>query len=149
MTEQTQAKAPHNLDLSALPPERDTATIRTEAEPDGRQYELADPADFSAGGLQDIGRLVREMDTLWESDAALKPAKQKRLDKILDILAGKLIVDIEPEVVEALPAVTKRMLALRFFISGGLTMAEGLGEAATYLSGSSSDDSNGSTGETP
>lgn len=55
------------LDLSALAPERAKVRLRTEAKPDGTIYELAVPEEFGAAGIQRIGRLIVEVDELWES----------------------------------------------------------------------------------
>lgn len=118
MTDQTQ----EILELSALAPTREKAIIRTEANPDGTIYELAAPEDFGVAGLATMGKLFSEHDVLYEQ-AERTPAEDSRLETLLDDLTQRLIPDAPAAAIAALPALTKRMLAVRFFVSTGQATA--------------------------
>lgn len=110
------------LDLDALAPKREQARIRTDADPDGTIYELAAPADFGAVALAELSRIFTEHDELWEK-AKRSAAEDKRLEKLLDELAQRLIPDAPAAAIAALPALTKRMVAVRFFVAAGQATA--------------------------
>lgn len=101
------------LDLSALAPKRQKARL-----PNGEVYELAGPEDFGAVQLSRVGQMIVETDELWTAKK-LTVAQQKRLTSLLDKLAQALIPDAPAEAVAKLPAVTKRVLGLRFLEEGG------------------------------
>ena len=115
------------LELSTIVPERPTANLKTPDNPEGTNYTLAVPEEFGAVQLQRFGRLVNEMDTLWEKQ--LKPPQEKRLEKVLNDLAAMLIPDAPRADLEELPATTKRTLAISFFgraVHGSAPLAAGL-----------------------
>lgn len=111
------------LDLSALTPEREQARIRTDADPDGTIYELAAPEDFGAVTLSQLGSIYSQHDELWEK-AKRTPAEDKRLEQLLDDLAQRLIPDAPAAAIAALPALTKRVVAVRFFVAAGQATAD-------------------------
>lgn len=121
------------LELSALTPERPKARITTDADPDGTIYELAVPEDFGAVDLARMGQMFSEHDNLWEAVSRSK-AEDKRLEKLLNDIASKLIPDAPADAVKALPAITKRGLAVRFFVSAGLVAAPLMGPIAELAS---------------
>lgn len=112
------------LELSTIIPERPKANLKTPENPEGKSYELAVPEEFGAVALQEYGRLVNEMDDLWERK--LTAPQKVRLEKVLNALAVMLIPDAPLADLERLPAVTKRSLAIRFFVQAGQLIAEGL-----------------------
>lgn len=116
------------LDLSALAPERPRARIKHDGALEGELYELAVPGDFGVVGLRDFGRQVDEMDRLWERET-LSASQELRLEKILNTLTGTLIRDCPPEVIAAVPAVDKRGLVVRFFVSASIRTVEASGVA--------------------
>lgn len=110
------------LELSALPPKRPKALLKTEADPEGTVYELAVAQDFDPSALRRLGRLVEEMDGLWMQKKAHTAKQTTRIETLLDKLAMSLIREAPAEAVAALPAVTKRALAIRFLVTTGQEM---------------------------
>lgn len=135
------------LELSALTPVRPRATLRTDANPDGTIYELAVPQEFGTVALSQLASMYAEIETL-SADPKLTKAKEKRLDTLVNKLACRLIPDAPKEEVEALPAITKRGLALSFFVKAGEVTMPLIGASASLLA-SSPPASNGSTAATP
>lgn len=107
------------LDLGGLAPERPLARIRTEANPEGDLYELLVPENLGAADLARLSRLFTDHDLLWEKARRTK-AEDARLEGLLNRMAGTLVPDAPAEAVEALPALTKRGLAVRFFVEAGV-----------------------------
>jgi hypothetical protein len=124
------------LDLNALAPERETARLRWAEDEEGTLYELLAPQDLGAIELAELTRLFQNHDELWEKDTRTK-AEDKRLVILLDTLAQRLIPDAPLEAVAALPALTKRGLAVRFFVSAGLATAPTMAGLESRLTNSS------------
>lgn len=126
------------LELSALPPEREKVRLRTSADPDGTIYEMIAPDELGAVSMASLGRLFEAQEELWNAKSP-SAAEQKRLAKLLDDLASRLIPDAPREAVEALGALAKRALVLRFFVQAGERVSR-------LLPASWSPDSSDSTG---
>jgi hypothetical protein len=121
------------LELSALAPVRPQARVRTDADPDGTLYELAVPEDFGAVALRELGNRYAEVEGLVGSEGKLTKAQEKRLEKLLDEVVAALVRDIPAETVAALPYMTKRALAMRFFVGLGDDLTGLMGERAQTL----------------
>jgi hypothetical protein len=121
------------LDLSALAPVRPKARLRTEGNPDGTLYELAQPEDFGPVDLRELGNKYAEAETLLSSDEALTPAEDKRITTLTNELVGRLLIEAPAEDVAALPFSTKRALVMRFFVQLGDGMLERMGPLAMKL----------------
>lgn len=106
------------LELSTLAPTRERALVKTEADPEGTWFELADPADFGAGALSRIGKKVAETDGLF-AKPKLSKAQERLLEQLLDEVAQAMLPDVPAETIRALPAITKRALGIRFFVLSG------------------------------
>lgn len=131
------------LDLNRLTQERTLARIDT----DGTLCELADPEDFSAVQLARLGRLFTEHDRLWEAEER-NSAEDQRLESLLDEVTQMLIPDAPADAIKALPALSKRGLAVRFFVSAGLASQATMGSLESLLA-NSSPGSPASTEDTP
>lgn len=116
------------LELSALAPEREKARLRWPANPEGEVFELATPSDFGAVTLATMGRWITHADALMSSEKALTAAQGKDLEKTLNKIAGKLILDAPADVIALLPAVDKRSLAMRFLAESGRQMMGTMGD---------------------
>jgi hypothetical protein len=124
------------LDLNALAPERETARLRWAEDEEGTLYELLAPQDLGAIELSELTRLFQIHDELWEKSERTK-AEDKRLVSVLDKLAQRLIPEAPPAAVTALPALTKRGLAVRFFVSAGMATAPTMAGLESQLKNSS------------
>lgn len=118
--QQKPASEPEVLDLSALTPERPKARIRTSKDPDGTLYEVRVPEDYSAGALSRYMKRIEEFDRLWDK-GALDRSEEKHIERVLNGLAGELLIGAPARDVAALPAASKRGLVMRFFASVALT----------------------------
>lgn len=122
MTAQAPTAHDEILELSSLIPERPKACIKTDDDPGGTIYELAVPEDFGAAPLARISRCFAEHDKLWEKGRRTA-TEDKRLEKLLNDLAQRIIPDAPSSAIAALPALQKRMVAVRFFVATGLAAA--------------------------
>jgi hypothetical protein len=135
------------LELNALVEERPQARIKTPEDPEGTLYNLLVPEEIGTVDLARLSRLYVEHDELWEKETR-SAAEDKRLEKLSLDLTQALIPDAPAASIKALGAVTKRGLAVRFFVSAGLASKEALGQLASNLA-NSSQGSPASTEETP
>lgn len=115
--------APDVLELSALSNiDRPQARLKWDDCPEGELFDLLTPEDMNAIDMARLSRMFSDHDELWEKDSRTK-AEDTKLVKLLDDLTAKLIIDAPAKAVKALPAVTKRGLAVRFFVQAGMFMA--------------------------
>lgn len=120
------------LEIGDLDPIRAKVRLRTKANPEGAVYELAIPEDFGAVDCSRIGAEILEMDRLWGLKD-LSETDGQALVKLCNTIAGKLIPEAQTAEIEALPDVTKRAVALRFFVQSG-SIVHRIGTAGTPAS---------------
>lgn len=113
--------APEILDLNALAPDKPLARIRwaDEAGEHDETFELLVPEEIGTLELSRLSRVYTQHDELWEKEKRTA-AEDKRLVKLSNELTQLLIPDAPATAVAALSAVTKRGLAVRFFVGAGL-----------------------------
>lgn len=127
------------LELNALQPEdRPQARIKWEGNPEGELFNLLLADDMTAVEMSRLARLFYEHDKLWEAEKRTK-AEDTKLIKLLDELAGRLIPDAPADAVKALSALTKRSLAVRFFVQAGAAMRPAMAGLESSLGNSSPD----------
>lgn len=138
------------LDLNALAPERPQARIRWKDE-DGEHDEifgLLVPEEIGTLELSKLSRLYTQHDELWEKEHRSK-VEDRQLEKLSNQLTQMFIPDAPATAVAALSAVTKRSLAVRFFVGAGLATQATLGAEVVSQLTSSLPASRASTEEEP
>lgn len=127
------------LELNALRAvDRPQARIKWTGNPEGELFYLLQAEDMNAIEMSKLSRLFHDHDQLWEAEKRTK-AEDTRLTKLLDELAGKLIIDAPADAISELPALTKRGLAVRFFVQAGVAMAPTMAGLESSLGTSSPD----------
>ena len=146
--------APEILDLNTLAPERPLARIRWATLDDGEKvehdetFELLVPEEIGTLELSRITRLYTEHDELWEKQKRTA-TEDKRLERLSNALTQKLIPDAPAPAIEALSAIAKRSLGVRFFVGAGLATQAALGPDLVSRMTNSLPGSPASTGEEP
>lgn len=146
--------APEILDLNALAPDKPLARIRWATADDGEvvehdeTFELLVPEEVGTLDLARLGRLYTQHDELWEKEKR-SAAEDKLLVKLANDLGQALIPGAPADAIAALSAVTKRSLAMRFFVGAGLVGQTVMGEEVLSQLTSRSPGSPASTEEGP
>lgn len=147
--------APEILDFNTLAPEKPLARIQWAAVGDDDEkvehdetFELLVPEEVGTVQLAQISRLYTQHDELWEKDKRTK-AEDAQLEKLSNRLAQIFIPDAPPVAIEALSAIDKRSLAVRFFVGAGLASKAALGEDVMSLLTNNLPGSPASTEEEP
>jgi hypothetical protein len=142
--------APEILNFNTLAPEKPLARIQwaDEAGEHDETFQLLVPEEIGTVQLARISRLYTEHDELWEK-ADRSKTEDKRLEKLSNELAQIFIPDAPAVAIQALSAIDKRGLAVRFFVGAGLASKKALGEDLVSQLTSNLLGSPGSTEEEP